>query len=453
MFERLIRNNVEYSQLKRQRRMTPEIRRALTPIYPDLEDHASVSQRPPIAGMGGVNTWFFTHKGRETNDTQSSKTNPDEADMVVGLFNYLRQNGNDPAKITVLTFYNGQRKLILRKLREHPNMFGGRFKVVTVDSYQGEENDIVILSLVRSNVACNIGFLTVENRVCVAISRAQRGFYIFGDGLNLCKSSILWWEVIQILAKPRRVGFHLPLTCRKHGNMTFVQNAGVFEALKGGCTLPCREELPCGHACPVGKCHPLQHDLIECHKRCSRVLQCGHPCAMACFADCKAECDCEVRSDAEDREMRLAMHYAKAVAGPPMQPSREIAIETTASTKTMPKASGLSENEKPTQHGGHGSMEAFNDYAMGGHLGHDRSLANIAEQQANEARLKRLDEENAAALFGLPNSSNRAAPASKVDLVRTQENAKSGVRNVWAETYMAPPRPQKGHKKQNSLLD
>lgn len=48
-----------------------------------------------------------------------------------------------------------------------------RVLVSTVDGYQGEENDIVILSLVRSNDDNNIGFLKTDNRVCVALSRAR----------------------------------------------------------------------------------------------------------------------------------------------------------------------------------------------------------------------------------------------------------------------------------------
>lgn len=73
----------------------------------------------------------------------------------------------------------------------------------------------MLLSLVRSNPHGNIGFLEVENRVCVAISRAQRGFYLFGDGPNLCSSSMLWWYVIRAMAKnPCRVGFYMHLTVR-----------------------------------------------------------------------------------------------------------------------------------------------------------------------------------------------------------------------------------------------
>ena len=53
-------------------------------------------------------------------------------------------------------------------------------KITVVDNFQGEENDIILLSLVRSNREARIGFLKIENRVCVALSRAKMGFYIIG---------------------------------------------------------------------------------------------------------------------------------------------------------------------------------------------------------------------------------------------------------------------------------
>lgn len=229
MFERLVRNKVEISQLKRQRRMHPEIRRALKPIYEDLEDHTSVSKRPPVPGMGGVSSYFFTHKWRETTDAQMSKVNHEEADMVVAFFRYLVQNGMVPRDITVLTYYNGQRKVILRKLFEQRLIYGSEyFNVVTVDSYQGEENAVVLLSLVRSNAQGTIGFLENENRACVALSRAQRGIYIFGDAPNLCRSSMLWWEVIRAMSKnPCRVGFYMHLTCERHKEKTFIIGMSV----------------------------------------------------------------------------------------------------------------------------------------------------------------------------------------------------------------------------------
>ncbi|KAI4189557.1 MAG: hypothetical protein LQ348_003777 [Seirophora lacunosa] len=205
MFERLVRNQVGFTQLIRQRRMHPQIRRGLMPIYPNLEDHESVRLREPVPGMGNVRSFFFCHQWHENHDQLMSKINSGEALMVVGFFNYLVNNGMKPKDITVLTFYNGQRKLIMRGLKAHPNLQGETFKVVTVDSYQGEENGVVLLSLVRSNKNNTIGFLSVANRVCVALSRAQRGFYIFGDARMLSKASLLWYKLVQGMAEnPRR---------------------------------------------------------------------------------------------------------------------------------------------------------------------------------------------------------------------------------------------------------
>lgn len=46
-----------------------------------------------------------------------------------------------------------------------------------LDNYQGEENKIIILSIVRSNPEGKIGFLATNNRVCVALSRAREGIF------------------------------------------------------------------------------------------------------------------------------------------------------------------------------------------------------------------------------------------------------------------------------------
>ena len=54
-------------------------------------------------------------------------------------------------------------------------------QVTAVDNYQGEENDIIILSLVRSNQEGSVGFLGTDNRVCVALSRARNGLYAIGN--------------------------------------------------------------------------------------------------------------------------------------------------------------------------------------------------------------------------------------------------------------------------------
>jgi helicase required for RNAi-mediated heterochromatin assembly 1 len=144
LFERLVQNEVEFDTLTRQRRMIPEVRRLLTPIYgATLKDHSSVkdlNNRPPVPGMGGNDTFFWCHEHNELRDSNMSVYNQQEAKMVVGFYDYLVLNGLEPSKVTILVFYNGQRKAILRIIRAHPNLgaFFNETKVVTVDSYQGK---------------------------------------------------------------------------------------------------------------------------------------------------------------------------------------------------------------------------------------------------------------------------------------------------------------------------
>ena len=132
--------------------MIPEIRQNLEPTYPNLVDHPTVQTRTPVPGLD-TSLFFFSHSATETTDDQMSKCNEPEAEMIVHFFCYLVHNGVTPERITVLTYYNGQRKLIDRTLRKTGIALNSRVTVVTVDSYQGEENDIVLLSLVRSNVS------------------------------------------------------------------------------------------------------------------------------------------------------------------------------------------------------------------------------------------------------------------------------------------------------------
>jgi helicase required for RNAi-mediated heterochromatin assembly 1 len=105
--------------------------------------------------------------------------------------------------------------------------------VVTVDSFQGEENEIVILSLVRSGRP-TIGFLSIENRVCVALSRARTGFYMFGDSTALADADSLWWQVVTLMGgknPKRRLGFYLPLTCTKHENVIYKKGSYFLRSL------------------------------------------------------------------------------------------------------------------------------------------------------------------------------------------------------------------------------
>ena len=254
LFERLINNRVEYDILTQQRRMIPEIRSFLHPIYGDiLKDHTDVTQernRPPVKGMGGLNTFFFDHEWSETKDANLSFVNYQEAKMVAGFFDYLCRNGEGVGKITVLTFYSGQRKEIDHLIRcsdAYLNQTNQNLEVRTVDSYQGEEKDIIILALARYGSG-NIGFLGNINRICVAMSRARRGLYIFGNSKLLRAKSDTWAQILDIMetkaSKTRpwaktqpRVGKALPITCDLHQDRTLIRGKLTYSMREHGLRL------------------------------------------------------------------------------------------------------------------------------------------------------------------------------------------------------------------------
>ncbi|KAF2622867.1 hypothetical protein BU25DRAFT_479849 [Macroventuria anomochaeta] len=358
MFERLVINEVEFDQLTRQRRMIPEIRRLLTPIYNDtLKDHASVkdpNNQPSIMGMGGVNSYFFTHEWNEARDAYSSCFNEPEAKFIVGFVDYLVLNGEAPTGITVLTFYNGQRKRIIHLLRSHPNLRTYPVKVVTVDSYQGEEkvnllgaigsmltvtarNDIVLLSLVRSNKHHVIGFLSNDNRACVALSRAKRGCYLFGNAELLACESGTWGEVVTIMYKTkvpkaraknsqeRRIGYCFPLQCTQHQRKVWLEYVDDWDLIHGGCDYKCKGILSCSHPCPY-RCHPFEHDQINCMMQCSTKLTCGHRCMELCSDPCKCQ-TCDRRAGGHRSMLKPAANSVTS-SRPPSSTSRNLLLDS-----------------------------------------------------------------------------------------------------------------------------
>ncbi|RLN59362.1 hypothetical protein BBJ28_00005340 [Nothophytophthora sp. Chile5] len=101
----------------------------------------------------------------------------EEARFVVALVRYMLTVGYRAEQITVLTTYNAQKELLQRLLRAQDG-FGDKCKVSTVDRFQGQQNDFVLLSTVRSGAA--VGHLRDVRRASTAFSRARLGLYVVG---------------------------------------------------------------------------------------------------------------------------------------------------------------------------------------------------------------------------------------------------------------------------------
>lgn len=120
-----------------------------------------------------VDTSYF---GYMESASDVSKMNIGEAEVIQKIVVWLNRSGN--TDIGVIAPYSGQ----VRLLREMIDA-----QVETVDGFQGQERDFIILSLVRSNDDGEIGFLSDKKRLNVAITRSKRGLVVVGDSQNFVK--------------------------------------------------------------------------------------------------------------------------------------------------------------------------------------------------------------------------------------------------------------------------
>ena len=124
-----------------------------------------------------------------------SLSNRAEADVIIGILQDLANDetfmNSEPVQkclekneqaIGVICMYGEQKKMIRKKFNERSwnDDFRRLVKIDSVDSYQGKENRVIILSLTRHDKACSTGFLHLPNRINVALSRAMDKLVIVG---------------------------------------------------------------------------------------------------------------------------------------------------------------------------------------------------------------------------------------------------------------------------------
>lgn len=124
-----------------------------------------------------------------------SLSNRAEADEIIGILQDLAKDetfmNSEPVQkclekneqaIGVICMYGEQKKLIRKKFNERSwnDDFRRLVKIDSVDSYQGKENRVIILSLTRHDKVCSTGFLHLPNRINVALSRAMDKLIIVG---------------------------------------------------------------------------------------------------------------------------------------------------------------------------------------------------------------------------------------------------------------------------------
>ncbi|RYM35993.1 hypothetical protein ERX46_03070 [Brumimicrobium glaciale] len=171
VLERAIDAGVQRDLLEIQYRMTPEIAGFSSRYFYEgkLQSHAASIPESMIfydtAGAG------FDEKRLENS---RSTANPEELRIVVENADKWIEEGQTAVFISP---YSSQVELAKAELKN--------IEVSTIDAFQGQEADVIILSLVRSNTEGKIGFLSDYRRMNVALTRAKKKLIVIGDSATL----------------------------------------------------------------------------------------------------------------------------------------------------------------------------------------------------------------------------------------------------------------------------
>ncbi|MBS1565147.1 MAG: AAA family ATPase [Bacteroidetes bacterium] len=181
--------------LEEQYRMNTQIMGYSSQVFYEnrLKAHASVAERVLYPGDKPLLFVDTAGCGFEEKPEGTSTTNPEEASF---LFRHLTQLVTELTErlapdafpsIAVISPYKLQVELMKEQLLNLPALMAWKDKISvnTIDSFQGQERDIVYIGMTRSNPENKIGFLSDTRRMNVAMTRARKKLVVIGDSATL----------------------------------------------------------------------------------------------------------------------------------------------------------------------------------------------------------------------------------------------------------------------------
>lgn len=183
LFEQLIEKKVPSVMLTEQYRMNEKIMRfSSNKFYSNkLSAHLSVSDH--LLDNDTLPFLFIDTAGAGYNEAQSDKSqsliNLEESAFIEKWFSTFKMDHGD-FSTGIITPYSAQANLLREKIKLDKNIL-----ISTVDGFQGQERDMIIISCVRSNDKNEIGFLKDYRRMNVAMTRARKKLVIIGDSATL----------------------------------------------------------------------------------------------------------------------------------------------------------------------------------------------------------------------------------------------------------------------------
>jgi superfamily I DNA and/or RNA helicase len=143
-----------------------------------LKTAVKVSEDTDLGNGKSNHICFIDTAGSGFNETKGNDGTSLQNEGELRLIQKLMETENlNPAETAVISPYSGQVAAAKEIL---PNM-----RISTIDSFQGQEKETIILSLVRSNEDNDIGFLKDYRRMNVAITRAKEQLFVIGDSATI----------------------------------------------------------------------------------------------------------------------------------------------------------------------------------------------------------------------------------------------------------------------------
>jgi energy-coupling factor transporter ATP-binding protein EcfA2 len=162
-----------------------------------LRAHPSVAGHSLFAGDIPLSFVDTAGCGYEEKQEGAGLSNPEEAAFLLKHATRLvaELSAHYPAagfpSIAIISPYRLQVQLLQELLQHSPALqpYLHRIAVNTIDSFQGQERDIVYIGMTRSNADSRIGFLAEVRRMNVAMTRARKKLVVIGDSSTLSQSS------------------------------------------------------------------------------------------------------------------------------------------------------------------------------------------------------------------------------------------------------------------------
>uniref|UniRef100_A0A2N9FCU5 DNA2/NAM7 helicase-like C-terminal domain-containing protein n=1 Tax=Fagus sylvatica TaxID=28930 RepID=A0A2N9FCU5_FAGSY len=214
LFQRLVLLGHKKDLLKVQHRMHPSISLFPNRMFyenqildgPNVKER-SYDRRFLQGNMYGSYSFINVAHGKEEFDKSHSLRNMIEvavaSEIVASLFKESVRTKK--VKVGIISPYKAQVYAIEEKVKKYNADSNSDFSISvrSVDGFQGGEEDVIIMSTVRSNMNGVVGFLKNHQRTNVALTRARHCLWILGNEATLTKKFSIWKELV-IDAKKRR---------------------------------------------------------------------------------------------------------------------------------------------------------------------------------------------------------------------------------------------------------